>query len=229
MKRRPQRGPGRPEDASLAKRRQEEILDVAARLFAEQGYHQVDVQTVADELGIGKGTVYRYFPRKEALFLATVDRVIRRLKVAIDARLAGLRDPLERIAAAVEAYLEFFATNSSLVELLIQERAEFKNRQQPTYFEHRQVNIRPWREMLQGLIAQGRIRAMPVERIITVISDLLYGTMFTNYFTRRRASFRTQAADILDIVFHGILSAPERRNRARAMVAGSAAKKQRGD
>lgn len=206
---------GRPKNPLLQERRRDEILDVAARLFAEQGYHQVDVQTVADELGVGKGTVYRYFARKEELFLAAVDRVVRRLKSAVDARIEGVDDPMERIAGAIRAYLEFFAKNSLLVELLIQERAQFKDRSQPTYFEYRDVNIGPWRQLLQELIAQGRIRAMPVERIITVISDLLYGTMFTNYFTRRRSSFRTQAADILDIAFYGILSDQERSARSR--------------
>ncbi len=204
---------GRPANLSLRERRREEILDVAARLFAERGFHHVDVQLVANELGVGKGTVYRYFARKEKLFLAAVDRVIRRLKSAIDARLEGVRDPMERIEGAMAAYLEFFSKNSGFVELIIQERAQFKDRRQPTYFEHRDVNIGPWRSLLQDLITEGRIRAVPVERIITVISDLLYGTMFTNYFTRRRASYRAQSVDILDIVCFGILSDRERKRR----------------
>lgn len=218
--RRERRQAGRPRNPTLRERRREEILDVAARLFSERGYHEVDVQTVADELGVGKGTVYRYFARKEELFLAAVDRVVRRLKSAVDARIEGIHDPMERIAGAIRAYLEFFARNTLFVELLIQERAQFKDRSQPTYFEYRDVNIGPWRQLLRDLIAQGRIRPIPVERIITVISDLLYGTMFTNYFTRRRSSFRAQAADILDITFFGILSDSERSVRSLEAASG---------
>ena len=47
---------------------------------------------------------------------------------------------------------------------------------------------------------------MPVERITDVVRDLLYGTMFTNYFAGSTRSVDDQAEDILDIVFHGILS-----------------------
>lgn len=215
MKRTLTRRPGRPADPTVRERRQEEILDAAARIFAQEGFHEADVQELADMLHVGKGTVYRYFPSKERLFLAAVDRVMCRLKAAVDASIGGIEDPLERLSRAIHAYLAFFAEYAEFVELLIQERAQFKDRKKPTYFEHRDANLGRWRELFQDLIAQGRVRAVPVERIITVISDLLYGTMFTNHFTGRRASFQAQAADILDIVFHGILT-DENRNREPA-------------
>ena len=57
---------------------------------------------------------------------------------------------------------------------------------------------------------------MPVERITDVLSDLVYGTMFTNYFTGNQKPFEAQAKDILDVVFHGILSDKERAGRKPA-------------
>ncbi len=55
------------------------------------------------------------------------------------------------------------------------------------------------------------MRDVPAERITEVLSDLVYGTMFTNYFAGPRKPSAEQADDILDIVFHGILSTTERR------------------
>ena len=49
-----------------------EILDAAVLTFAAHGYNQTDVQEIADRVGVGKGTVYRHFGNKEALFLAAV-------------------------------------------------------------------------------------------------------------------------------------------------------------
>ena len=201
---------GRPKDRELTQRRQEEILDVAARVFAERGFPGTDVQEVADELEVGKGTVYRYFPTKRKLFLAAVDRAMRRLREEVDASAAEAGDPLERIARAVRAYLAFFDANPAYVELLIQERAEFKDRKKPTYFEHREVNEKTWQEVLRELAAKHRVRDVPVQRITEVVGDLLYGTIFTNHFAGRRKSFEQQAQNILDIVFHGILTAKER-------------------
>ena len=59
--------------------RDTQILQVAARIFAKRGYRNTDVQEIADELGIGKATIYRAFGTKEELFFATVDNGMSRL------------------------------------------------------------------------------------------------------------------------------------------------------
>jgi AcrR family transcriptional regulator len=195
--------------------RQEQILDAAAKLFAKHGYADADTQLLAEELGVGKGTIYRYFPSKRDIFLAAADRVMRRLRRQIDESIKGIADPLDQIAEAIRACLAFCAENPDFVELLMQERAQFKDRKTPTYFQHREANIERWRDLYRGLIAEGRVRYMPVERITDVMSQLVYGTMFINYFTGQRKSSEAQAQDILDVVFHGILSDEERMKRTR--------------
>jgi AcrR family transcriptional regulator len=208
---------GRPKDEGLAERRREEILDVAATIFAERGYPGTEVQFVADALGVGKGTVYRYFPSKEALFLAAVDRGMRRLTGAIDASVDGVEDTLDHMKRAIRAYLTFFKDNPQYAELLIQERAEFRDRKRNTYFEHRNCNAERWDERMRGLIAAGRIREMPIARMRDVLGDLVYGTMFTNHFSGRHKPLEEQARDIIDVVFHGILTPAEsRRQQARS-------------
>ena len=210
MKNRPAKPRGRPRDDEHAARRREEILVAATRLFAQHGYPGMDVQLVADELGVGKGTIYRYFPTKRDLFLAAVDRGMRRLTERIDAVMHECGEPLEQIRAAAHAYLAFFNDNADLVELLIQERAEFRDRKVPTYFIYHDRNVGRWKSVMEALTAAGRIRAMPFEQVSQVLGDLMYGTMFTNYFTRRRIPPERQAEDINDIVFRGILSPQER-------------------
>jgi len=97
---------------------------------------------------------------------------------------------------------------------LIQERALFRDREKPTYFEYRERNSVRWRAIYRSLMEEGRLREMPAERISGVLSDLVYGTMFTNYFTGQRRSSEEQSRDILDVVFMGILSDRERRQKA---------------
>ncbi|HXG12899.1 MAG TPA: TetR/AcrR family transcriptional regulator [Gemmataceae bacterium] len=194
-------------------RRREEILERAIKLFARDGYADLDLQILADDLGIGKGTLYRYFGSKQDLFLAAADRAMHNLRQYIETSLAGIEEPLERITAAIQAYLRYFRDHPEAVEMLIQERAQFKDRKQPTYFQHREAHRERWRTLYRDLIAQGRIRPIPVERILDVIGDLLYGTMFVSYVAGRNRPPEEMAADIIDIVFHGILSDAERQRR----------------
>ncbi len=207
------RKPRRSGDTARWVRRQEQILDAAVQLFAEHGYSDTDTQLLAEKLQVGKGTLYRYFRSKRDLFLAAADRVMRQMRQCVDANIEGIEEPLDCIAIAVRAFLTFFAEHPEYVELLMQERAQFKDRKKPTYFEHREANSVRWRKLYRSLIAAGRIRDVPVERISDVMSNLLYGTMFTNYFTDQRHSVDAQARDILDIAFNGILSDSERQRR----------------
>ena len=161
--------PRRPVDETLRASRTQQILDAAARLFAKHGYADADTQLLADELGVGKGTLYRYFPSKKALFLAAADRVMRQMRERIDVQIKDIADPLDRIAVATRTFLAFFADNPDFVELLMQERAQFKDRKEPTYFQHRKVNVERWKTLYRQLMAEGRIRAMPVEASLLVM------------------------------------------------------------
>lgn len=202
-------GPGRPRDPALAGRRREEIIRVAAHLFARDGYSSTDLQDVADALDEGKGTLYRYFPSKRDLFQASVDHVMIGMRGAIDEAIRDCEDPLDRLRVAVRTYLRFFHDHPEYVELLIQERAEFRDRITPTYFVYRQANEERWRELYRMLIREGRIRGIPADRITDVLGDLIYGTMFTNHIANRNASLADQADGIIDLIFNGILTPAE--------------------
>ncbi len=193
--------------------RREEVLDAATELFAEHGYSDAVTQALAERLGVGKGTLYRCFPSKQDLFLAAVDRVMRRLREHIDQKLVGVEEPLDQIAVGVRRFLEFFEAHPKYAELLVQERALFKDRPMPTYLEHRNASVTRWRTLYSGLIADGRMRTVSVERVADMVGDLLYGTIFTNVFADRRRPSEEQAQDILDFLFEGILTEQERKKR----------------
>ena len=56
----------------LQKERQQKILQTAAKYFAHVHYHEADMETIAKEAGVGKGTLYRYFKNKDDLYLNTI-------------------------------------------------------------------------------------------------------------------------------------------------------------
>ena len=182
------------------------MLEVSARVFAERGYRQADVQLIADELGVGKGTLYRHFGSKEGLFLASVDHGLKELQGAVHAAADASHDLLEKVRSGVRAYLCFFDKRPELVELLIHERAEFPQREQMTYFAYRDANRERWETLWSQLIDEGRVRDVPMRRILDVINDLLYGAIFTNTMGGRSAPFEEQAEDILDVLFHGFVT-----------------------
>ena len=62
-----------------------ELVEGSADLFSKHGFGSVTMRGVAKALGVSTGTLYHYFPSKEALFEASVEYVVRRnAEVAIE-------------------------------------------------------------------------------------------------------------------------------------------------
>jgi AcrR family transcriptional regulator len=119
--------------------REIEILQTTKAIFAKHGFRNTDVQEIADAVGVGKGTIYRTFNSKEELFYATVDHCMQRLNEAmqvdecpdyseIDAQKAA-----QRLETKFLWFLQFFDANPEVIELLIQERSEFRDRDSHSY------------------------------------------------------------------------------------------------
>ncbi|WP_312888430.1 TetR/AcrR family transcriptional regulator [Nonomuraea rhodomycinica] len=112
-------GQPQPERADAARNRRR-ILDVASRLIAERGAHQLSLDEVAREAGVGVGTVYRRFGHRTGLVWALIDEHERRFQAAFmtgpppvgpgappDARLrAFLRARVDRMVAQQDIYLQ---------------------------------------------------------------------------------------------------------------------------
>ncbi|MES2793242.1 MAG: TetR/AcrR family transcriptional regulator [Planctomycetota bacterium] len=205
--------PSTPNESAAVRRHQRQlsIIEAAARLFAELGYNACEMERVAAEIGVAKGTLYLYFPGKQELFFACVDLGMGQMQQAVLGAAKKADDPFARISLAIRAYLDFFDQHPQYVELIIQERAIFKDRKRPTYFEYREANVGVWRELYRSLIASGHLRSdLPAERILDTVGYLLYGTMFTNHFIGRTVTLEEQYTSMLEIVFRGILSERER-------------------
>ncbi|QJD58475.1 TetR/AcrR family transcriptional regulator [Pseudomonas sp. gcc21] len=87
------------------RRREQEILDTSLRLFLEQGEDSVTVEMIADEVGIGKGTIYKHFKSKAEIYL--------RLMLDYERELAALlhSETIERDKEALAR--EYFAFRMS--------------------------------------------------------------------------------------------------------------------
>jgi AcrR family transcriptional regulator len=62
--------------AARAEERRENILDAAQHVFTTKGYAETGIADIAAELGIGHGTIYRYFDNKHDVAVQVLDRAI---------------------------------------------------------------------------------------------------------------------------------------------------------
>jgi AcrR family transcriptional regulator len=60
----------------LPPKRQAEILDAAARVFAEKGYHRASTPDICARAGVSNGALYKYFKNKEAIYRSVMNHGI---------------------------------------------------------------------------------------------------------------------------------------------------------
>ncbi len=75
----------------------DEILDATNILLARFGYKKMTIDDLAQEVGIGKGTVYLHFSSKEEIALSHIDRIIERMKVRLKEISSADVSPDERL------------------------------------------------------------------------------------------------------------------------------------
>jgi len=94
---------GREDDPSLAVTR---LLDAAGVVFASKGITATRMRDVAVAAGCSRGTLYRYFPDREQLGRAYVDREAARVGQLVLQRITGLTDPQDLLVEAIIAAVD---------------------------------------------------------------------------------------------------------------------------
>jgi AcrR family transcriptional regulator len=96
------------------------LLQSAASAFARDGLVRANINAISLDAGLAKGTVYNYFPSKEALFAAVVEEACRR--TAADSDDPGPGTPTrERLRALVRADVAWAAEHEPFARVLVRE------------------------------------------------------------------------------------------------------------
>jgi AcrR family transcriptional regulator len=94
------------------------IVDAALVAFGTRGYDATSLDALAAELGVRKQTILYYFPSKEAVLDAAIDRGAGELSQALEVSLAGAGGGWERVEAIVRSVFQLAGRRSELLGLL---------------------------------------------------------------------------------------------------------------
>ena len=95
-------GPGRHDSAVTRKA----LIDVAERLFTEQGYAATSLDAIVSGAEVTKGALYHHFSSKQALFEAVFRRMESDAAERIDAASRGVDDPWQMAQTGLRTFLE---------------------------------------------------------------------------------------------------------------------------
>ena len=89
---------------SPARSTRDRVVDAAVVAFGRRGYDVTSLDAIAGELGVRKQTILYYFPSKEALLAAAVDRAAASVAAALEDAVGPVLEPTGRRAATHSAW-----------------------------------------------------------------------------------------------------------------------------
>ena len=92
-------------DKKLKKR---EIVQASLGVFAKKGFKDTIMADIAKSAGIGKGTIYEYFPNKQAIFFDVFKLMEKEMDREIDRGLSSSSDPARQLKGFIKGYCCFY-------------------------------------------------------------------------------------------------------------------------
>ncbi|WP_027862504.1 TetR/AcrR family transcriptional regulator [Marmoricola sp. URHB0036] len=93
--------------AARRRAREREILQATRELFDESGVRDAQIEDIARAVGVNRAIIYRHFSGKEELFALTLVSYLDDLETRLGDAAASKRTPASRLAAVVEAFVDF--------------------------------------------------------------------------------------------------------------------------
>jgi AcrR family transcriptional regulator len=161
--------PARPAAATA-----DRILDATERLLARFGYDKTTVDDMAQEAGVSKRTIYLHFAGKEAVALASIDRVVGRVTDRLREIAAGDGPPADRVREMLVARV---LGRFDSVRSYFQSLEDMFRSLRPAYLARRQKYFDAEAEVLAGVLEDGRrVKAFAVTDPLATAHDLLVAT-----------------------------------------------------
>ncbi len=119
--------PATKRSAGSPRKRTDEVVEAAARVFAERGYHGATTQDVADQLRIRQATLYYYFPSKDAALELVCQRGVEGFIEKAEAVAMSSDSPPEKIVRIIRCHLDALEEKHAYVKVFLNERQHLRD------------------------------------------------------------------------------------------------------
>ena len=133
----------------------ENILQAAALLFQQKGYHATSMQDIADAVELKKGSLYHYVDSKQDILFALLNEALELILERLQYVAGQDLSPEQKIRQATRAYFSFLAENPSLSSVLLLEYRSLEEDYKKLHIPRRDQVDQFWREFIAEGTARG--------------------------------------------------------------------------
>jgi AcrR family transcriptional regulator len=187
---------GRPPIAGL----RENVLRGAEKIFTSHDYHEVLMEDVARASGVGKGTLYRYFPSKRALYLAVMFEGIERLHEDLQAAIDTPATQVRKIEQIVRCILAHFWDRRFFFALIHHNEHKPDDPDNQEWLRRRAELSRIIQRAIKEAIAAGHVRRIDPRIATEMLLGMLRGA---NRYRNSHDTLDGMVAAVIDVFLCG--------------------------
>ena len=192
----------------LVKKRQQQISEAALKLFAQKGYHNTTVRDIARLSSISTGSIYDYVKNKEDILFLVSQNFFDNLNRSVEKALQGLKDPLMKLKATIEATLTVIDNFQDYVLITYRESKYFKKQDLIGIFQQESFFI----EIFLRIIEEGNRRGAFRVHEPFLVANLL--TLMTHCWALKRYNLKEYSLfsfkeSLIELVLAGIIKETE--------------------
>jgi AcrR family transcriptional regulator len=150
------------------RRRAPQIIDAAARVFAERGFHGATTQDIADVLGIKQASLYYYFSSKEAALELVCLKGVEGFFEAAKAIAARPDTARKRLSLLINSHLSPLLDRRDYVKVFLNERQHLPSESRRRIGRWSRGLERIFEEVIKDGVAKGEFRANLDTRLATL-------------------------------------------------------------
>ncbi len=199
--------PARPERQRDAERTRADLLVVATRVFAEDGYSGARVDEIAEQTRTTKRMIYYYFGGKEQLYLAVLDSAYRGIREAEQRLDVRHLDPVEAIRSLAELTYDHHVSHPEFIRLV-----SIENIHQGSFIKQLdslRTTVAPAVTVLDEVLSRGRIAGEFRDDVDALDVHLVISAYCV---------FQVANVHTFGFLFGRDMSAPENRDHLRSMI-----------
>jgi AcrR family transcriptional regulator len=131
----------------------DDILEAAAQVFREKGFHGASMQDIAEAVNLQKASLYHHVSSKQEILLALLDRALELLHEHISAVVVQKNPADKKLQEMTRTYLQLLTQNTDLSAVLLFEHRSLERKQHARHVPNRDKFEALWRDVISEGVA----------------------------------------------------------------------------
>lgn len=180
------------------------IMEAAIQVFSQKGYHQSKMEEIAAEAGIGKGTIYEYFPSKLHLLQEIMEQSFHLYDHSLLPETRSGLSLEEKIEFLVKGHLNFCLDNKDLTRIIFLDTDVIDEDLRKWAWQKRVEKEQRLQQLFADAVQRGEIKAVDPRLLTVVLGGILMSFWAPIVMEDWQAPAAAVAHQVTDILMRGI-------------------------